>query len=240
MFEISSKVNDKNPFARQFVKKDWDFPEEGQGTLLFESDVEDLNYYVDNIKKAYNEGIEIKIDTINLERLIHFKFKFNGKNQMGGTCWANAYAAAILLTNKRILGRKTETFETYRENLIKYACNKYSDGGNITNKRVIDYFKSQKLNIKELINEQDAIKAIMKGHFVVCSFRLYNKQWENFQFFFEKHGQEILTEEDINENMEKTKKDDDKEGGHSVLLIEKNSDHLKFLNSLHQWQLFFS
>ena len=72
MFEISSKVIDKNPFARQFVKKDWDFPEEGQGTLLFESDVEDLNYYIDNIKKAYNEGIEIKIDTINLERLIHF------------------------------------------------------------------------------------------------------------------------------------------------------------------------
>ena len=65
------------------------------------------------------EGIDIKIEDINYENLIKYKYQFFSKNQIFGTCWANAYAASIFLTNKRILGKQTETFETYRENLIK-------------------------------------------------------------------------------------------------------------------------
>lgn len=156
---------------------------------------------------------------------------------MGGTCWANAYAAAILRTNKRILGRKTETFETYRENLIKYACEKYTDGAHIMNDRVRDYFESIKLNINKVINVRDAKNAIMKGHFVVCYFCLNKTQWDNFDNFFEKPKQGVLTKEEINKNMEETEdmeetqEDIDDACGHAVLLIDVKSDYLEFLNS---------
>ena len=230
LFDISSKVDYNNPFARQFIKKNWDFPKEGQGTLLFEANIEDMNnpnYFVNDFKKTQNEEYEIKIDQVNLKNIIHFKFKFNTKNQIFGTCWANAYSEAIILANKRILGRKIETFETYRENIIKNACLRNEDGGHIEFQNVYDYFRKQKLRI-EKISEEEAKSVLMKGRFVVCHFYLNDLQWHNFSKFYRDHKDEVLTEEIINEKMNPLIRE---VGGHAVLLVEFSSDYLKFLNS---------
>ena len=50
------------------------------------------------------------------------------------------------MTNKRILGKKLDTFETYREKLIKYASNENIDGGNIENKKVQKFFNDNRLH----------------------------------------------------------------------------------------------
>ena len=232
LFNISSKVNYKNPFARGFIKNDWSFPTKGEGTLLFETTLEDINNpkFVDNFKYIDND-IDIKIDQVNLQNIIHFKYKFNTKNQIFETCWANAYSEAIFLANKRILGREIESFETYRENLIKYSCRKYTDGADIAdtrNEKIRKYFESKRLHF-ERIDEQEAKEAFIKGRrFIVFQFDLNKKQWNNFKKFFIKDKKGILTKDLNNKDL---KLEDMKEPEeHAVLLIDVNNEYLKFLN----------
>ena len=228
LFDVSSKVNYKNPLARQFIKKNWDFPKESEGTLLFESNLEDLKEFTDNFKKTRDEDYEIIIDDFNLKNFVHFKFKFDTKNQIFGTCWANAYSEAIFLANKRVLGRKTESFETYRENLIKYACCKKDDGCNFKSQRVRKYFRDNCMRFEKILSEKEVQNALMKGRFVICHFNINDVQWDNFCDFFEKHKDEVLNKKDINKNMDPIKRDT---SGHAILLVEWNKDYLKFLNS---------
>ena len=162
-----------------------------------------------------------------MKNIVHFKFKFNTRNQIFGTCWANAYSEAIFLANKRVLGRKTESFETYRENLIKYASCKFYDGGHIEYPNVEKYFKDNCLRF-EGITEKEVQDAMMKGRFVICHFHLNDVQWENFGDFFREHKDEVLTKKDLNKNMDPNKK---AASGHAVLLVEWNKDYLKFLNT---------
>ena len=170
---------------------------------------------------------------MNYNHLIHFKYNFITKNQIFGTCWANAYAAAIFLINKTIIGRKVESFETIRENLIKYACEENIDGGNIEYPKVSYCFNSKKVYFKKIINEKEAKYALIKGSFVVCRFYLNDKQWENFKIFFSKEETrtQILKKEDLNEGCQGNVNLCKPDSGHAVLLIEYNSEFLRFLDS---------
>ena len=171
------------------------------------------------------EGIKILIGDINDNNLIyfHFNYKFIPKNQIFGTCWGNACSGALFLTNKRILGRKPETFETYRENLLKYASNENEDGGNIENNSVDNFFKIKKIYIKK-INERQAKNAVMKGRFEVCNFFLNGNQWDNFSKFYESKKRGILTKNDLNKGSNQIKNSSIQLGGHLVLLIEIHGD----------------
>ena len=112
LFNISSKVNYKNPFARYFIKKGWEFPKEGEGVLFLETNLEELNksnFLCKELNEIKYEGIDIKIEDMHYNNLIKYKYQFLTKNQSFGTCWANAYAASIFLTNKRIF-KKNRNF----------------------------------------------------------------------------------------------------------------------------------
>ena len=118
LFKISSKVNYKNPFAHYYIKKNWNFPRNGQGNLLVEANIDRLirsNTLANDLNEIRNEGLNIQIGDLHYDNFIKFKYKFITKNQIFGTCWANAYSAAIFLTNKRIVGKLIESFETIRE-----------------------------------------------------------------------------------------------------------------------------
>ena len=67
-----------------------------------------------------------------------------------------------------------ESFETIRENLIKYACEENIDGGNIEYPKVFDCFNSKKVYFKKIINEKEEKYELIKGSFVVCHFHLNN------------------------------------------------------------------
>jgi len=140
LFDISSTVNYKNPFANHYINKNWIFPEGGEGRLFFETNIEGLNQFYKDLNEIKYEGIDIHLGDFNSENFIQFKYKFPSQNQIFGTCWSNAYSAAIYLTNKRILGRAIKPFEHYRENLIKFASDKNTDGGNIENEKVKNFF----------------------------------------------------------------------------------------------------
>ena len=118
LFDISSKVDYKNPFARYFINKGVEFSNDGESHLFCRANVEELNDYRSfgqDLNQLRYEAIKIKIENANFDN-VYFNYKFITKNQIFGTCWANAYSAAILLANKRILGRKIKPFEWYREN----------------------------------------------------------------------------------------------------------------------------
>ena len=231
LFQISSKVNYNDPFAHYFIKQGWGFPHCGNGVLLLETNLEDISSFKD-LSNGINQRNEydIKIQELNYNNFIHFKYRFMTKEQILGTCWANAASAAIFLTNKRILGRETESFETIRENLIKYASHENYDGGNIENKEVENFFEKKQIYIKN-INEEAAREVIMKGRYVVCNFTLNKEQWDKFvKYFFEVDTKKTILTKDI---LNKDCKIDiqSKLDGHSVLLIEIDPDYLKFLNS---------
>lgn len=234
LFDITSKVKYNDVFGNYFIKKGWSFPEDGQGTLLFETDYSDLknDSFAEDLNQISFNGIDIKLRQMSYNNLIHFKYNFIPKNQIFGTCWAYAYAAAIFLTNKTILGRKTISFENIRENLIKYASEKNSDGGNIENPSVINYFHSKKIYFRN-VNEQVAKDALMKGSFVVCHFWLNNIQWENFSYYFyrEKTKTKILNEDDLNKGCKGNVNPPKPDEAHAVLLIEIGPGFLRFLDS---------
>jgi len=237
LFEISSKTNYKNPLAHYYIKKGYNFPSNGQGKLHFYMNIKQLtnkSSLADDLNQIRYEGINIKIEDMNYNNLKYFSYRFTSKNQIFGTCWANAYSAAIFLTNKRIFGRKSKTFETYRENLIKFACDKNGDdGGNINEDKVVNYFERNKIYFDKL-DEEEAKNALMKGRVVVCDFRLNDQQWDNFDKFYQTNKRGILEEEDINVGCDQSI--DSNLQGHSVLLIEIEIDkegksYLRFLNS---------
>ena len=230
LFDISSKVDYRNPLAHYCIKQNYEFPNNGEGHLFFETNLDRLSdkNSINNINNIKYEGIDIKIDKTNYQDL-EFKFRFT-KNQVFGTCWANAYSGAILLTNKRILGRKTETFETYRENIIKFASNKNVDGGYIKDNKVKNFFETKKLHFKDR-NKSEAIKAVQKGRFIIFSFRLNDKQWDNFSNFYKSQKIGILTATDLNNGCEINNENECIPSGHAVLLLDVKEGYSLFLNS---------
>ena len=231
LFNISSKVDYKNPLVRHFTKnEDYTFCENGQGNFYLQASLDEFNTPNRNISNDLNEaryeGINIRILGINLDNFNKYKYEFLTKNQVFGTCWSNAYAALVFLTNKRILGKKLDTFETYREKLIKYASNENIDGGDIENKKVQKFFNDNRLHC-EFRDEKEAKKALEKGRFIAFSFGLRDKQWTNFSNHLAR-GKDILDENMLNEGCNN---DDSEPSGHAVLLIEINDEYARFLNS---------
>ena len=183
------------------------------------------NSYANNLNEITFKGIDIRIGDLNFDKFVKFKYQFMAKNQVFGTCWANAYSAGIFLANKRVLGRVVETFESYRENLIRLASSVNIDEGWINNENVKKFFENNKLHFKK-VEKKEAINAIKKGRFIVFSFRLNDKQWNNFK----RNGSSILTEAMLNKGCRVNNNKSDPPG-HSVLLIEITGNYFRFLNS---------
>ena len=232
LFNISSKVSYKNPVASYYIEQNYDFPDDGEGTLYFESNLveatnSESNDLANNLNEINYKGIEIGIGDIGFNNFIKFKYNFLTKNQIFGTCWANAIAGSIFLANKRILGRKTETFETYREYIIKRACG-VGDGGKVSSPNVIKFLEKKNFHVKR-VNLSGAKTAIMKGRFIYFVFWLNNKQWDNFSKFCCPRRPGILDEKVLNHecysNMQSNV------SGHAVILIEITKNYYRFLNS---------
>ena len=237
LFNISSKVNYKNPFARHYIKKDYDFPKNGEARLLLETNFEELigtNSLANNINNINLEGINIKIGDLNYDSFISFNFKFMAKNQFFGTCWANSCAGAMSLTDKRILGKKFDSFQTNRENIIRIASKKNKDSGSFENLKVKNFFESKRIHINN-VNEDEAKIALQKGRFILCSFYLIDKQWKNFYGYYHQNPSGVLSQNIIDSGCEEaiaTRKEEEiSDSGHAVLLIGANDNYLRFLNS---------
>ena len=127
LFKMCSKITCDNPIYRFFLIKNWNFTSSGYCRLFIAiNNQETINEFITLI----NESLDYKGDSLNgLINIIgsssinsyinsYSNNLFLSKNQIFGTCWANACAACIHFANMRILGRKQISFEDIRIHLI--------------------------------------------------------------------------------------------------------------------------
>ena len=114
-----------------------------------------------------------------------------------------------------------------REDIIKLLCQKNKDGGNIKSIKTANFFKDKRLHL-EKIEMLNAINAIFRGRFILCSFYLNDKQWNNFYTFHSERPTEIIDRNILNNGCSPN---EGKLSGHAIILIEVKENYLKFLNS---------
>ena len=97
-----------------------------------------MEEFIDLINQALDfkehpfSGLMDVITTSGIHSFVNsYSYDYGAKNQIFGTCWANACAACIHFANKRILGRKNISFEDIRKHLlVNYSLDKV-DGNHI-------------------------------------------------------------------------------------------------------------
>ena len=237
LFKMCSNIAYKNPLFRFFLKLGWVMPQSGECKLFIAlNNSKTLDKFVSLINQALNykdlpsNGLMDIISTASIHSYVnsYSNENFQAKNQIFGTCWANACAACIHFANKRILGRKNISFEDIRKHLIV----NYSIGnkdGNIISKALNNIYNDYKLRMKE-IDEKSARLAVMRGRPCIATFSLTAKQWANFSGFFDVNPKQYLDEATINKN-DYPVEYYSSGGGHAVVLIEVSHEGLTFLNS---------
>lgn len=251
LFKLSSKINYQSTIYQSLNKERWKLPNECR-LFIPVNDQKSMNEFISLINKALDyEDINFtkllnKVRDISLYSYIN-SFNagiFESREQILGTCWANACAACIYLARKRILGREEIPFEVIRQHIITNYSLIGDDGNNA--EFVLKKCKKEFGLRMEEVDEEEAKKAVKEGRPCIASFRLNGKQWYNFTHFFKnpstKNG--ILDKDTINQEPPSNAKIKGN-GGHAVVLIDvfeneekendneenKNKNHLTFLNS---------
>ena len=236
LFKMSSKIEYKNPLFKFFLSMGWEMPSSGECKLFISLNnrktMEEFIYLINqalDFKEHPFSGLMDVITTTGIHSFVNsYSYDYGAKNQIFGTCWANACAACIHFANKRILGRKNISFEDIRKHLlVNYSLDK--EDGNHINTALKNIYNDYKLRMKE-VDEKNARLAVMKGRPCIATFDLSAKQWANFSGFFEDHKTKYLDKATINKD-DYPQKYYSTPGGHAVVLIEINHKGLTFLNS---------
>ena len=240
LFLMSTSLTYEHPIIKFFIQKGWNIPVSGECKLFVEiNNSQNLNKFIDILNEAIGEvnnrnNQEIIKNPNSLINLLSSTVidnyvnsdvinKFKAKEQIGGTCYANAIAAAICLASARVYGRPKLDFFEVRKKIIDI----YGDKGGNTFQILKEYLHNYKLHCQE-VNEEGARKAVMKTRPCVAKFSLTAQQWGNFSDFYKINKKGILTSEILNENKEHPKSTP---GGHAVVLTHISKDYLTFLNS---------
>ena len=241
LFLMSSTLDYQHPIIKFFIQKGWDIPRSGGCKLFVEiNNSKNLNEFIDlfneaismfNLKYNYNskENPNSLMNLLSLTSINDYVNsnvinKFNAKEQIGGTCYANAISAGICLSSAKVIGRPKLDFFDIRQKIIdKYDKGEGGDTFGILNEYLVNYRLHHKI-----VKEDEARKAIMETRPCVAKFRLTERQWENFENFYEQNPKGILTKEIINKPNNYSDEDG---GGHAVVLTHISKDYLKFLNS---------
>lgn len=240
LFRLSSSVPSQLLPRTIFLKKGWDIDIRNNETKLFLQ----INH-PDNIHEACNlarnvvccqDSLSDLLGSVKLDIYINNSTqRFKAKNQVEGTCYANASAAVLHLSMKRILGRdggypnfyelRTKIINRYDDNDIKDKKN--IEKGVSTLKVLMEITPEYRLHCK-LVNANDAMKAIAAKRPVVATFCLNDSEWKQFENFYKEHPTGILTKSDIdlgNRDLQ------EEFTGHAVVLTSFNSECFRFMNS---------
>ena len=240
LFLMSSTLTYEDPVIKFFIQKGWDIPLSGECKLFIEvNNSQNLTKFFDLFNEALGEAnilnnSETPLNPNSLVNILASTYindyvnsdvinTFKPNLQTGGTCYANAIAASICIASARVFGRpKLNFYEVLQEIIKKYGTN----GGNVFNILNEDLPK-YKLHFKK-VDKNGAREAIMKTRPCVATFYLSAQQWGNFSKFYKENKEGVLTKEILNENNEY---EDEKDGGHAVVLTHISKDYLTFLNS---------
>ena len=208
------------------------------------NDTEDLTNNKNNSRKFMNDIINTASETINLEKIankinnkiIEEKIKnFGIKDQeYSSQCWVYSLSEIIYMANARKYGRKLEDFHQIYNTIV----NIFGKGGKTNEQMEIIMSKILPLyNLKyeKIENEEKLKNFLKKGIKCIATFKLNEKEWNNFSEYFNdykiKDEEKLLTMEILERQNDKVE-DSGKTTGHSVILTDiDNDDNYLLINS---------
>jgi hypothetical protein len=242
MFDMSSEVPNNSRAMCLLLRQGWQLPSSGHSRLFVQANHPDV---IDNFSSVVNKMVSSNdalldmIGYVSLDMYINQSNSgFQPKQQVGGTCYANAVAAVFHLAMSRIVGRDggIPDFFNVRQDLIAAYG---SDGAN-TRQVLADKCPEYRLHFQP-VNATGARQALNHKRPVVVTFWLSDKcddkctqahvhvreaQWQRFSEFFRKTPSGILSRVDIGEPG-----DNEEPGGHAVVLVRCDAVSLTFMNS---------
>ncbi|WAR32015.1 hypothetical protein MAR_034557 [Mya arenaria] len=230
LFEISSHVPSNIMPRAILLKNGWDLEIENNETKLFIH----VNHpdHIENFCRVAKsticcqEYLSDVLVTVAVDIYIS-QSNFTAKKQDGGTCYANASAAAIHMAMKRIHAREGgyPDFTTLRQEIIDK--HRPGDKGADTFEVMRLICKKYRLRCGEK-SPQGALEAVVAKRIVVARFYLTEREWDTFDDFFSHHPTGILTRKHICVGTRSPSKDT---SGHAVVLTSYNSSCLSLMNS---------
>ncbi|KAL4490443.1 hypothetical protein ABPG72_002653 [Tetrahymena utriculariae] len=254
MFNLSSEM-DYNQQPLRYLARNCYFKlsHTGKNRLFIQANNPGtLQKFIDSVSKAmYDTDILLDIiGNVDLEPYIQSSEQFEAADQIDGTCYANAIAAAYYMSMKRIYKRdggyplyseeqeiksqyefpqkssreQTKSFQNF-DSIRKYLIEKYKVKGAYTENVIKTTCSQYRLRYSQ-VNITEAKEALNKGQPLVARFSLCKQQWDEFSKFYKNTPEGIA--ESFGPNPDPKNQ---KEEGHAVILIGYGQDHLKFLNS---------
>ncbi|WAR31957.1 hypothetical protein MAR_034499 [Mya arenaria] len=230
LFELSLHVPSNLMPRAILLKNGWDLELEKNETKLFVH-VNHPDHIEDFCRVAKNticcqEYLSDLLVTIAVDIYINQSTTaLSAKEQVGGTCYANASAAAIHMATKRIHGREGgyPEFTTLRQEMITAHGNMGANTFRVLQTMCPRY----RLRCHE-ISSQGALEAVVAKRIVVAKFRLTDRERDIFDDFYERQPTGILTRAIIDV---RHRSPSEIPSGHAVVLISYNSRCLILMNS---------
>ena len=230
LFLLSSPLQTQSLPRTIFVKRGWIIDITNNKTYLFLQ----VNH-PDNMREACQVARNVVccqdvlsdlLASVDLDVYINQKVTgFGAKDQEGGTCYANASAAVLDLSMKRILGREggyPGFYELRSEFITRYG----TEGAN-TLLVLQEMCPKYRLHCEQ-VDPKGAMKAIIAKRPVVARFWLTDDEWDSFDKFFKSKPTSILTKKEIDIT---ARPPNTSTGGHAVVLTSFNSQCLRLMNS---------
>lgn len=230
LFSLSSSLQTQSLPRTIFVKRGWIIDITNNETYLF------LQVsHPDNMREACEVARNVVccqdvlsdlLASVDLDVYINQKVTgFEAKEQEGGTCYANASAAVLDLSMRRILGREGGYPDFYE--LRKEFIKRYGTEGANTLCVLQEMCPKYRLHCEQ-VDLKGAMKAITAKRPVVTRFRLTDDEWDSFGKFFKSKPTSILTKKEIDIT---ARPPNARTGGHAVVLTSFNSECLRLMNS---------
>eukprot|EP00475_Leptophrys_vorax_P037194 TRINITY_DN6382_c0_g1_i1.p1 TRINITY_DN6382_c0_g1~~TRINITY_DN6382_c0_g1_i1.p1 ORF type:complete len:707 (-),score=160.40 TRINITY_DN6382_c0_g1_i1:1125-3215(-) len=209
----------------------WSVPHEGECRLFLRANSFDLlNEFVSLMVNTRfcqtQDALATVVGRVNLESYVNYNVStFVPRNQIGGTCYANAIAATFHLAMMRIDERRGgyPTVEEIRDRMIKL----YGSDGYSTKTALATHCREYRLQFRE-VSEIEARQAILRLRPVLVTFRFQCQcQWDNFSQFFKSNRTKVFKREHLGPAC-RTRATAD---GHAVVMTRCDANSLTMLNS---------
>ena len=199
LFKMSSTMKNTHTPISYLVDVGWELPPSGESHLFVQANsLNVVNELCEIVVSQMTKDCDALVDIIEKVPLATYinqqNVDFIPREQVGGTCYANAIATTFHLSMHRIVGREggIPDFDTIRDRII---C-KYGQDGASTKQVLEEVCPEYRLQFRK-VSETGARKAINQRRPVVAIFELYSKQWNKFFEFFRKTNKDILKRTDL-------------------------------------------
>ena len=246
LFQISTEIETDSVAFDYLRDKGWTIPSSGKCRLFIQiNNIDNLNDFIEFINKLLDGTEDVLGDIlglINLKELTGKNInKFEVTNQIIGNCYLHATRNIIRMARARIFPPNIPNPDEIEKEIIKEFPYQYDKEGNVLGRNTFEVLQRMvpkyRLNVNQILGNSDKemerkVKSILlRRRPVVLTFRLTEKQWDNFCNFFDKSSPNkkgFITKEEINKNVPNNDKDG---GGHSVVITKYTKDYFTILNS---------